>query len=262
MKRLVLRFLAPLLLALSLAGLSCSAAARLPNPFASPTPTATATFTPSPIPSPTPTFTPSPTPPPNGIETESLPGGETLVKDYDYQYELHLPPDWIVLPLTKEDLVRALDQAAREHPQMEKTASAFRQMDPTVLRLIAMNKNAKYTVNSYPTFLAISAVSNPIAASLPMAAVTAMIEDNIFSGSTDTTWEVKTSSHAVEVGIVQGSYQAATRTGRHVDVVEKVVAFQSNKKLIMVEILTPKETAEQILPSADQILDTIQRLGP
>ncbi len=246
----------------SLLVLSCGQVENISNLFASPTPTATATFTPSPTPSPTATFTPSPTPLPSGVTTEKLTDGTTFVKDYDNKYELELPQEWVVVPLTKEDLANGLEQAARDNPDFSQMAEAFKQMDPAIIRLIGLDKNIKYDSNSYPTLLSITTISDEVASSMPMAFVTAMIEDNVFKGSRDTTWDVKENVNGVEIGIVQGTLKAPTPTGNKVDVVEKALAFQSNHKLILIEILTPKEYGSQVLPAADQIIDTIQLAQP
>lgn len=236
--------------------LSCQAAARLPNPFATDTPTPTSTFTPSATPSPTPTFTPTPLP--SGVMTRVTSSGGTSVIDYDNKYQLELPQEWVVIDLTQEDISKALDQAARQDPQLAEMAQGFKHLDPDIIRLIGLSRTRKYKSNSYPTLLSIAAVADPIASSMPMSFVTAMIEDKVLQGATNTSWEVKTNINGIEIGIVQGSMRFPSATGGRTDVRTKVIAFQSDKKLIMVQIITPREFGDEVLPAADQIIDTIK----
>ncbi len=242
--------------------LACRAAAGLPNPFATATPTSTPTFTPTATPSPTPTFTPTPTPLPSGVTTEHQQSGQTLITDYDNQYELVLPEEWVVLNLTQEDISQALDRAAKQDPQFTEMAQAFRQLDPAIIRLIGLNSLRKYESGSYPTLLSITALADKLAGSMPMSFVTAMIEDNVMKGAKNTTWEVKNNAEGVEIGIVTGPVTAISPSRNKVSAQEKVIAFQSNKKLIMIEIITPRQFSAEVFPSADQIIDTIKLRKP
>ncbi len=244
--------------------LACSSVANLPNPFASPTPTATSTYTPTvtPSPTPTPTITPTSTPVPTGVDVEPQQDGTTHVRDWDNQYELNLPAGWLVVPLTKEDLDRAVQQAATLDPQFAKLADAYKGMDPNIFRVFGLNTGTKYVKASYPTIVVVSAITDPVASAFPMEGVAAMIEDKVFTGSTDTTWSVKRNAHGVDVGIVEGSMKVAVPNGGKQTVKAKVLAFQTGKKLIVIQFATPAQFAAEVLPPLDAVIDTIQTTKP
>lgn len=246
---------------LSIAILSCSSTADLPNPFASATPTPTATFTPTATPSPTPTPTLTPTPLPTGVTVHSQSSGTTLVQDWDNHFELTLPRSWVAIPLTKQDLDRLLEQVASQDPEFGKVAQQFKQMDPNIIRLFGLNSDRKYSKGEYPTLVSVTALADPVLSSMPMAFVTAVIEDKVLVGAKDTTWEVKKNANGVEVGIVQGSLKIHAPLGTTVNTKAKVIAFQVNKKLIMMEFVTPTQFGAEVLPAVDQIIDTIQLTG-
>ena len=238
--------------------LGCRAGSAITDLFATATPTATATFTPSPTP--TPTLTP--TPRPTGVDTESQPDGSMLVRDFDNGYQVTLPPGWVIIPLTKEDLDRVIEQVAGEDPEFAKMAEAFRQAAPDFMRLIGLHGDRKYRSGQYPTLVSITVISDTVAGSMPMSFVTAMIEDNVMTGSKDTTWDVLENDHGIEIGIVQGSLKVPSVKGGTINAKTKVIAFQVNKKLIMVQFITPAEFGAEVLPAADQIIDTIRLLEP
>jgi hypothetical protein len=175
---------------------------------------------------------------------------------------LTLPPNWAVIPLTREDLTRLIEQAAEQNPEYAETVEAFKKMDPDTFRLIGLNGDRKYKSGQYPTIVSITAIADPVAGSMPMSFVTAMIEDYVLKGSTDTAWDVKTNANGVEIGIVQGSLKIAGPQGGTINTKTKVIAFQANKKLIMVQFITPSEFAAEVLTAADQIIDTIKLMKP
>ncbi len=245
---------------LSVAALSCSMAANLPNPFASATPTATATFTPTQTPTitPSPTSTPTATPAPTGVAVRPQGDGTTYVHDWDNQYELSLPANWLAVPLTKEDIDPIVKEIATDSPEFARMAEWYQSLDSSIFRVFGLSKDPKYAKASYPTLLMISAVPDTLASTLPMEAVTAMIEDKVLTGSTDTTWSVKHNAHGVDVGIVEGSIKMSTPNAGKQNARTKVIAFQSNKKLVMVQFFVPTQFAAQVLPALDSVIDTIQ----
>ena len=254
---------------LALAGISCGVS-NIGNLFATETPTPTntftptPTFTPSPTPTPTstPTNTPTATPVPTGVTSEERADGSTFIIDYDNKYQLQLPVDWMIIPLTKDDLADAMQQASNEDPNFAGMAQAFKEMDPDVIRLIGLNANRKYTSARFPTILTITAFTDAVASTMPMAFVTAMIEDNILTGASDLSWDVIDNANGVEVGVVSGINTINIPNVSGVVVAEHVIAFQVSGKLIVLEVVTPKEFENDVMPSFDDIIDTIKTSIP
>ena len=251
---------------LALAILSCAGFSNLPNPFATQTPTPTNTFTPTATstvtPSPTATLTPTATPRPTGMVIKEQTDGTTLVIDYDNRYQFILPAQWKVAFSSQKDLVEAIRDQGDDNPDFAQLADNFKDVDPDIFRLAALNVNRNYVQAGFPTVLTMNAFSDTMASSMPMAFVTAMIEDNTLQGSTSTTWDVVTSASNVEVGIVRGSRTLHLPNGVSVTVQELVIAFQANDKLILMEIVAPKQFAEQLLTPFEQVATSIQIDSP
>lgn len=207
-------------------------------------------------------MTPTATPRPTGVTSEKQADGTTFIIDYDNRYQLDLPVDWIVIPLTMDDLTETLEQASKEDPDFTGMAKAFKEMDPDIIRLIGLNANRKYTSAKTPTMLTITAFSDAIASTMPMAFVTAMIEDNILTGASDLSWDVINNKNGVEVGIVNGIKTITAPNGRRVVVAEQVVAFQTKDKLIILDVVTPREFENDILPPFEEIIDSIKTSLP
>ncbi len=253
------------ILILILTVLACQSAAGF-NPFATTTPTATQTPTITPTPtftitsSPTPTATQTltPTPPPAGISIEEQTGAGPLVIDFDNKYQLQLPPEWKVVFSSQKDLQAAIEFAGNKSPEYAKLIQSFKYVDPDIFRLAAINTNRNYISPKFPTVLTVNAFADPLWSSMPMAFVTAMIEDKILAGATSTTWDAGDNANKVEVGTVRGIRTLTNPNGIRVTITELVIAFQANKKLIVMEIATLKEFKDQVLTPFDGIIDSIK----
>jgi hypothetical protein len=253
---------------LALAALSCQGGAGL-NLFATETPTPTLTFTPSPTntPSPTPTATatetPSPTPLPTGATTEEQSDGSTLFTDYDNNFQFNIPEDWLVIPLSSDDLSDILQGLSEENPQLKEIAATFAQLDPDVIRVMAMNKDMKYTVNGFSTNLTVTAIEDKLMSAMPMDFVTGAVEESLKQGgATIVPNEASAADNAngVEIGVLEFQKTTPTATGASVQAHSKILIFNAGSKMIMIQIAAPKQYAGEILPVLDQILDTIQLL--
>lgn len=256
---------------LALTVLSCSSAAGLPNLFATATPTPTNTFTPSPTLTPSPTATsthtpsPSNTPLPAGVKTEEQSDGSTLFADYDNNFQLTLPQNWIVIPLSAEDLSQILDEMAAEDPALEEIADAFTQLDPDVIRAMAVNKDRKYIADGFSTNLSVTAIEDPLMSTMPIDFVTGAVEESIeqqgaellSSGNT-----AVTNASGVEVGSFDFQQSTPSATGENILVRSKVILFQANGKVILVQLTTPQEFGEELVPIMDQIQDSISLIEP
>lgn len=257
---------------LMLASLACGTG-DLANLFATATPTPTLTFTPTLTPTPTPTptatatptHTPTPTPLPTGVETETLSDGATLFTDYDNQYQLTLPKDWFVIPLSADDIADILDELAAENPGIQESAEAFKKLDSNVIRVMSIHKNSKYIFSGFSTNMSVTALDDKFMSGLPLDFVIGALEESLkqqgakllSSGNL-----ASTNANGVEVGFFEFQQNAPTATGVQVTVSSKVVVFQSAGKLVMVQLATPQQFAPDLLPVMDAISDSIKLVKP
>lgn len=249
--------------------LACQGMTGIPNPFATETPTPTTTFTPTPTftPSPTPTETqtPSPTPLPTGVKIEPQSDGSFLFIDYDNKYQLILPADWVAIPLSSKDLAVILNGLSEKNPKLKDIAEAFKQLDPNVIRVIAMNESSKYMLNGFATNLTLTAIDNKLLSAMPLDFVTGAVEDSLKQQGAkllSTNSLTTNNSHGVEVRTIEFEQTAPTATGSNVRVHSKGVVFLSNGKIIMIQLATLKQFAEELLPILDKVSDSIELLHP
>lgn len=251
-------------LTLSLAGISCGFS-DVANIFATETPTPTQTFTPSPTatPSATPTQTPSPTPPPTGVETREGSGGTTVFIDYDNNFQLTLPSDWFIIPLSAEDITDVLNSMAEENPDLKKSADAFKNLDPDVIRVIAVNKDSKYLVKGFSANLTITAIKDKFLTGLPVAFVTGSMEAEMKKNGVkiiEVEELVLTSDSGVEIGVMEFIQDAPTATGGTISVQSRMLVFQTGDALIMAQLVTPREFAGELFPIMEEIAQSVQLL--
>ena len=235
--------------------------------FATDTPTPTLTFTPTatftPSPTPTPTQTPSPTPLPTGAEILDQPDGSTLFIDYDNKFQLTLPSGWFILPLSAEDIGEIMSQAASENPDLEQAMQAFQQMDPDIIRVIAINADSKYVNRDFATNISVTAIKEKLLSSMPVAFVTGVLESQIEQGGA-TVIPVEnlsiTNSNGVEIGVLEFKQPAPTVSGVNLIAQSKVLVFQTGGAMISIQIAVPEQFAADLFPVMDEIAESIQIL--
>jgi hypothetical protein len=249
-----LLYLLLFVLTLAVANLSCGVS-DLPNLFATDTPTPTNTFTPTPTftPSPTatPTQTPTSTPLPTGIATQELSDGSTLFIDYDNKYQMTLSEDWVIIPLVKEDLQVALDKLGHDDPDIAKAAEAFKNLDSDVLRMAALNRKSEYLAGGYASNITVAALDDPVFSVMPLSFITGALEESFTQqGIKVLTTGVNVIENASGMDV---EYMDVEQTVSGVKVQQRILVFQSNKKLILITVSTTPQFKEEIFEIAEQI---------
>jgi hypothetical protein len=235
--------------------------------FATDTPTPTLTFTPTatftPSPTSTPTQTPSPTPAPSGVEVLDQADGSIVFIDYDNKFEITLPSDWFILPLSSEDIGEIMSQAESENPDLQQAVEAFKQLDPDVIRVIAINKDSQYIYRDFSTNISVTALKEPMLSAMPVAFVTGVLESQLEqSGATIVQVENLsiTNSHGVEIGLLEFKQQAPTASGTTITAQSRVLVFQSGGALVSIQLAAPEQFAAELFPVMDEIADSIKVL--
>jgi hypothetical protein len=249
------------LVTLTLASLSCGVS-NLPF-LATATPTPTATFTPSPTPTPsstpTPTHTPTATPLPTGVKAEEQSDGTTLFVDYDNNYQLVLPVDWIIIPLDKDDLSLIIDKLAQENPDLVSMAETFRNLDPKVLRMAALNSNRKYITGGYGSNITIAAIEDKTLSVMPLSFITGALEQSFQQqGMKVLTTGVNTIENANGVDLEYIDVEQAV-TGTRVQ--QHVIVFHSvSNNLMIITVTTLQEFKDEVFQMGDQVGASIKLL--
>ncbi|HSG44825.1 MAG TPA: hypothetical protein VLA72_16890 [Anaerolineales bacterium] len=244
-----------LIVILALASISCGVS-DLPF-LATETPTPTATYTPSPTSTPTqtptstPTNTPSPTTLPTGVTSEEQVDGSTLFVDYDNKYQMILPVDWVIIPFEKETIANALDVLADENPHLASSAEAFKELDPNVIRMIALNTDLKYLVGGSSSNITVAVIDDAILSALPLSFVTDVLEESFTQqGINVLTSEVNIieNDHGVEVEYIDIEQRANNEK-----VLQRIIVFKTSDNLMLVTITTLQQFEDEIFPISDQI---------
>lgn len=246
------------ILLLGLTGISCGVSGI---PFlATETPTPTATFTPSPTPTPTstPTLTPTATPLPTGILIEPQADGSTLFSDFDNKYQLILAEEWIPIPFDQGELGTLVDQLSQDNPKFKDAAEAFKDLDPDVFRLVALNQNPDYLENGGAPNISITALADKVLASMPLSFVTGALEESFAQRGTkvvSTGVNTIANSNGVEVEFLDIEQDASG-----IKVFQRLVVFQTEDKLILITVTTSENFKAEVFASADEIGASIKLL--
>lgn len=247
---------------LALASISCGAAS-LPL-LSTATPTNTATYTPSPTSTPTqtprstPTHTSTPTSLPAGVTSEEQKDGSTLFIDYDNAYQLVLPPDWIIIPVDKDTLSINLDELAKTNPNLVASAEAFKDMDPDMLRMAALNTNMDYFANGSASNITIVAIEDETLSALPLSFISGALEESFKQqGFSVLTTGVNTieNDHNIEM-----NYMDLEQNINGLKIQQRMILFITSNKLIMMTISTLPQFADEMFQMGDEIGASIEIL--
>lgn len=69
-----------------------------------------------------------------------------------------------------------------------------------------------------------------------------------------------TNANGVEIGTFDFQQSAPTASGTNVDARSKTIIFKSNNKVIMVQLATPQQFADELFPILNNIIDSIKLL--
>jgi hypothetical protein len=247
-----------LFVAISLACNSIS----VPRLFATTTPVPTDTATPLPTSTPMPTPQPTATPQPTGVECNEQADGSTLCVDYDNQYQFILPADWTVLPVAAMDFSSLADQLIEKNPDFKNILGTFKNMDPNVIRAIALNVHKQYIESGYGANISVMALDDAVTVALPMELLMGSMENGMPAGAILVSSETKTNANGVEIGIMELQLTVPTITSQNVDILSRLVLFKANNKLIMVDMSALKKFGETLLPGLDVTVDSVELLNP
>jgi len=248
---------------LALAGISCGVS-DIGSMFATETPTPTSTytptptFTPSPTPTSTPTSTPTATPLPTGVTSDEQVDGTTVFIDYDNKFQLSLPVDWVVIPIDKDTLADSLDQLATENPHLVDSADTFRNMDPNVLRMVALYTDRAYVANGSAPNITLAVLEDPSLASLPLSFITGLMESSFEQqGLTVLTTGVNAVENTNNIEIEYIDLEQNVSGAR---IQQRAMMFMAGNKLFIMTITTLPQFSEEMFKMGDQIGASIEFL--
>ena len=61
-----------------------------------------------------------------------------------------------------------LNEMSETNPDLKDMAEAFKQLDPNVIRVVAINENSDYIFNGFSTNLTITAIDDKLMSSMPL----------------------------------------------------------------------------------------------
>jgi len=252
------------ILAFALITLACNTVTSLPNPFATATPTSTPTFTPSPTPSPTPTATLTPTPLPTGTTKIEQSDSTTLFTDYDNKYDVVFPAGWVVTSLNSDDLNNMLQLASKSNPDLEQTIALLKSMDPKIFRVFAFDLLPDHIVNGFITNVNIVVENSSLVNAMSLQELldaTAQTLPQYDKNIKITSSKVTETASNIPIGLIETNTLINTATGDKIHVYEQLIFFKFSQASIQITLSTPLSLQQEILPSFEQIIDSVKILG-
>jgi hypothetical protein len=211
-----------------------------------------------------PTVAPRATAVPHRVEVsvEQQADGTTLVQDVGNSYEFTLSQEWMAIPVSREDVDRVA--AASPAPDAEFLSLARKLLDKNMdaFRLVGMDTDSKFAKVGNPTLVLVTAIPDAVSATLPMPELASMIENTVFTGAAGVQRNVLHNANGLDIAVVEGPYDYFSTQGDTLKTSSKVIGFQANSRVILIQFITPVEFGPGVLPGTDQVVDTIQRIKP
>ena len=252
------------ILLLAFASISCGAA-NLPF-LATKTPTPTSTLTPSPTitssPSATPTNTPTstPTPPPSGRIKKEQSDGSTLFIDYDGNYQITIPPEWLLVIAQKEDIDELLEAFPSDsdfipfiegiRDSQDETLRAFIFNFDNISEDYTPNINIGYQAGGLMSRMTTDEIVDTFINVLPAIIPDLNIVD---SGITNT-------SSGIEVGFLKATWELELANGLRMEIRQKQVYINNGEGVITITLSEDRNAQVELEAEFDRIINSLQLL--
>jgi hypothetical protein len=144
-------------------------------------------------------------------------------------------------------------------------AETFKQLDPNVIRIMAVNENPEYILNGYSTNLSVIAIEDKIMSSMPLEFVTGALEESLKQGGAQLISNnnpVQANANGVEIGVIDFQQTTPTATGSTVQARSKIIFFQTIDKVIMVQLAAPQQFADELWSVLDETSESIELIEP
>lgn len=168
----------------------------------------------------------------------------------------------MVVPITKDDMSNSIDLMAEENPDLADELNTFKSLDPDVVRSVALYSNKDFIYKGYATNVVVSALSDPTLAAMPLTFISGLFEEQFKqNGIKVLTQGVNEldNPNGVEVEYIDIE-QTLNILGTKQVIASRIVIFQMENGLIMVQVSTPNKFGEEILPIAEDIGASIKKL--
>jgi len=156
-----------------------------------------------------------------------------------------------------------LNEMSASNPDLKGIANTFKQLDPDVIRVVAINENSDYIFKGFSTNLTITTIDDKLMSSMPLDFVTGAVEDMLEqqgASQVSSHSPATTNANGVEIGTFDFQQSTPTGSGINVDARSKTIIFKANDKVIMVQLATPQQFADELFPILDDIIDSIKLL--
>lgn len=250
-----------LLMVLTCASLACQAGGLVPSLFATVTPTPTVTPSPTVTPIATATVTPPPTSIPGDVSLEVQADGSTFFTDTKAGFSLLITSTWVCIPANVDDLTPYVEQASENNPQFSQAFSMLQNVDPNILRIMAMDTNMDHYKDNYVPNFSVIALKDPLGAKMPLKNTVQMMGDSIksqFPGIGLLNSGIEQVSSDFSYGYNEWKTPMTTQDGAVVKVFQKQVFFSIQDYFVVMTLSAHSDRYDEVLLDFNTIMETIQ----
>ncbi len=243
---------------LTLASLACQGG--VPSLFATATPTYTITPSPVPTSTPQPTATAGTTDTTNiSLETQS--DGSVLFTDIQAGYSILIPSTWAGIPANADDISPYVEQAAENNPQFSEALNMLQNMDPNILRIIALDTTTEHYENGYAPNFSVLTMEDPISARMTLENIVKLTGSSITSQYQDAKLlnsGIETIDDTFSYGYNEFSLSINAADGVPIQIFQKQVYFSIEEYIVIITLSAPRNNYEPPLLEFDAMMSSTQ----
>ncbi len=231
--------------------------------FAQPTPTPTETATPTPSATPTPLPPPTRTPTPaSATSSRPLSDGSTEFTDHELGYRLVLPPEWIVLDPSAEDMEAMISAGAGLNPDLAPLVEAFASTAAEGTRFIGLHLNAQALEVGYVPNITMINLGD-LGLTLPLVLeATAQSLETMMPGSQMLSYAMIDNLNGSPAGRIEMRMPVTTVHGTQISARASSILIQASGQMLELILSCEESFHSQYAPAFEEVIRSLTVLAP
>jgi hypothetical protein len=172
-----------------------------------------------------------------------------------------LPPEWLVLDLTAEDLEQAMETASELNPEFAPLISGFGAVAAQGMSLIAMQLDPQAVAVGYPTNFVVVAIPGMGMSLDFVVEATALSVEGMFQGSELISYEMIDDLNGSPAGRIDMLMPLTTMAGSAITVRSTWILMEAGDELIEFTVQAERERYAQNEAELEAVIQSIELIG-
>jgi hypothetical protein len=200
--------------------------------------------------------------PSGGTSFTANPDGSATLTDFDAGFEVTAPAGWISVRPASEEYDAALESTAKDE-DMQRLLTGITDYDPQEYRLFSFSQKPNHLAFGYIPEISINwdAAADSFIEDELRTSIRKLETDPEFPGLRVISSQISnTETNKVAVGVIGANWTARNDKGDSLPIYLKAAVFNSRTGMVVLLMITIKDSRDQVEPDFDQMVETIKVL--